>query len=144
MVQDTAMGVVFTEPSGVKPTGGFSDAFLEYDGDVDLRTTVEVTAIEVRALTFDVWGDFGKLVSVEQIYRRDQGATWSFNPRWSDLGAPTRTHTASIMWVHRVRYADGAIRVQVDTSVVEAWRLLTGLQVDDSLLREPILGRSSD
>jgi len=106
MVQDSSLGVVFTEPSGVKRAGV---AGGDYDGDVDLLALKGVRAIEVRALLFNVWREYTMTVSATDVQLREPGATFSYNPRWSDLFAPTSEMQGSIMFVARVLNLDGSI-----------------------------------
>lgn len=106
MVQDSSLGVVFTEPSGVKRAGlGGGD----YDGDIDLLALRGVRAIEVRALLFNVWREYTMTVSATDVQLREPGATFSYNPRWNDLFGPTSEMQGSIMFVARVLNLDGSI-----------------------------------
>jgi len=132
IVQDSTMGVVFTEPSGVYGKGD------DYNGDVDLRAFRDIEAVEVLALTVDVWGDVGKLVSVTRIKREEAGSHWSYDPAWSDIGAPVHRHQASIMWVSRVMYSDRSIRETTFETIAAAWLAFTGREI--KALPEPILG----
>jgi hypothetical protein len=120
VVQDSTMGVVFTEPSGVKVSSP------DYDGDVDLRALTSVVAIEVRALLFNVWGEFAGHVGVTRLVEQRIGETWAMDPRWTEVGAPAGEHRTSIMWIHRVMFGNESI-FEADLAVVEAAaRELTG------------------
>jgi hypothetical protein len=78
MVQDSSLGVIFTEPSGVKRAAGEGELF---DGDIDMRTLGGIRAIEVRSLLFDVWRQYRKTVSSTYVYYYRPQTNFSFNPR---------------------------------------------------------------
>ena len=125
VVQDSTMGVVFTEPSGVKVSSP------DFDGDVDLRALTGVVAIEVRALLFNVWGEHSGYVTVTRLVEQRIGETWAMDPRWTDVDGPAGEHRTSIMWVHRVMFDNESI-FEADLAVVEgAARKLTNRRVPD-------------
>jgi hypothetical protein len=134
VVQDSSLGVVFTEPSGVRPS---ADVY-GLNGDVDLRAIRDVRAVEVRAVTFNVWGEYGKLLSVTRIRNQQAGDEWSYNPSWSDIGAPAHTHRISIMWVHRVMFDDESVTLANPGGLSAAWRFITGEDLGE--MEEPLLG----
>jgi hypothetical protein len=113
VVQDSTMGVVFTEPSGVKMNS------VDFDGDIDLRALRRVVAVEVRALLFNVWGDFVGQVSATRLVETSLGHAWAMDPRWIDLRGPPSEHRASVMWVHRVMFSDESV-LEADLGVVRS------------------------
>jgi hypothetical protein len=120
LVQDSTFGVVFASASGVK-TG--LDSF---EGDFYLRSLESVTAVELRALVFNVWGDPAGYMSVTVLAERGAGESWAVHPRWRDLGAPIREHRTSIVWVHRTMFDDESI-LETDLEAVAAgWSHVTG------------------
>ena len=120
VVQDSTFGLVFAEPSGVKPD-------LEgYDGDVYLRSLQGVSAVEVRALVFNVWGELAGYLGVTVLMELAPGDSWDIHPRWTDVLAPTHEHRTSIMWINRVMFDDESI-LEADTdAVATAWLYVTG------------------
>jgi len=125
VVQDSTMGVVFTEPSGVKVSSP------DYDGDIDLRALTSVVAIEVRALLFNVWGEFAGHVGVTRLVEQRIGETWAMDPRWTEVSAPAGEHRTSIMWIHRVMFGNESI-FEADLAAIEAaTRDLTGRPMPD-------------
>jgi len=120
VVQDSTFGLVFTEPSGVKPNLG------RYDGDVYLRALVGVTAIEVRALVLNVWGELVGYLSVTVLAERQGGDTWDLHPRWPDEQGRTHEHRTSIIWINRVMFDDESILEADMGSVAAAWKHVTG------------------
>lgn len=134
IVQDSTMGVVFTGPSGVKINPP------DYDGDVNLVALTGVVAIEVRALLFNVWGDFTAHVGATRLVAEQIGETWTMDPRWSGVPTPGGDYRTSLMWVHRVMFRDETVFV-ADPAVIEAAvRRLTGAAVPD--IGVPIPGSS--
>lgn len=115
LVQDTALGVVFHKPSGVKTTSGA----LEYDGDIELIALVAIDAVEVVAWLFNVWGERTGSVSRTAIHRRDAGDKFDLDDaRWSEKDDPIYKHFGSIMFVSRVLYEDGTV-VEADQVLLE-------------------------
>ncbi|MBM4184667.1 MAG: hypothetical protein FJ207_10730 [Gemmatimonadetes bacterium] len=102
LVQDSTFGVVFSQGSGVKADiSGFA-------GDLYLRSLAGVRAVEVRALVFNLWGDFIDQLSATVLVDRGPGETWEFHPVWSSESSP-RDHRTSIVWVNRVMFDDQSI-----------------------------------
>lgn len=128
-VQDSTMGVVFTEPSGVKMNSA------EYDGDIDLRALKRVIAVEVRALLFNVWGDYTGQVTATRLVQAGEGQGWAMDPRWVDMERPAAEHRTSVTWIHRVMFADETT-IQAQPEVLrDAVERLTGKSL-------PELGRA--
>ena len=133
MVQDSTFGLVFTQPSGVKPD------LQSYDADVYLRALESVAAVEVRALVFNVWGELAGYLGVTVLMERTAGESWDVHPRWRDVKAPTHEHRTSIMWIHRVMFDDESILEADIAPVAAAWVFVTGSEFnglpEESLLR---------
>jgi hypothetical protein len=125
VIQDSTMGVVFTEPSGVKANPP------NYDGDVDLRALTRIVAVEVRALLFNVWGDFTGQVTTTRLLDAKLGEAWAMDPRWVDLPRSSNEHQTSIMWVHRAMYEDETWSEAAQNVISEAIRLVTGSDIID-------------
>lgn len=100
VIQDSTMGVVFTEPSGIKTTQRL------YDGDLDVQALRTIRAIKTRSATFTVWREFTGVIGVTSIRRRQPGENFNFDPVWRDIADPPHTHFISITWIHRVYYED--------------------------------------
>jgi hypothetical protein len=120
VVQDSTFGLVFTQPSGVKPEVD------SYESDVYLRALQNVRAIEVRSLVFNVWGDLAAYLGMTVLVEGRTGASWDLHPRWVIPGAPTHEHRTSVMWVHRVMFEDESV-LEVDLDPIRAaWSHVTG------------------
>lgn len=103
MVQDSSLGIVFRKRSGIKGSG------RSLDGDIDLEALTNVRAIEIRAVTFNVWREFTGTVSGTWGGWREAGDTFSYNPLWTDYLSPGHKQLISIIFVARVLYEDGSI-----------------------------------
>ena len=132
VVQDSTLGLVFAAPSGVKPD------VEAYDGDVHLRSLQGVTAVEVRALVFNVWGELTGYLGVTVLIELEAGDAWDSQPRWADVLATAHAHRTSIMWINRVMFDDESILEADMAPVATAWSYVTGSEFDglpeDSLL----------
>jgi hypothetical protein len=125
LVQDSTFGVVFSQPSGVK--GGIGG----YVGDLYLLALENVRAVEVRALIFNVWGEFEGQLAVTVLVDRGGGERWEIHPTWSPASAPLHEHRTSILWINRVMFDDEAV-VEADMApVAGAWEHVTGSDFDD-------------
>lgn len=119
VVQDSTFGLLFTEPSGVKPD------IDSYDGDIYLRALQSIRAIEVRALVFNVWGDLSGYLSMTVLMEGNAGAGWDLHPEWPAEGGPTHEHRTSIMWIHRVMFEDESILEADADPIGAAWSHVT-------------------
>ena len=132
VVQDSTLGLVFAKPSGVSPD-------LEtYSGDVYLRSLQGVTAVEVRALVFNIWGELAGYLGATVLIELEAGDAWDIHLRWGDVLATTHAHRTSIMWINRVMFDDESILKADMAPVATAWSYVTGSEFDglpeDSLL----------
>ncbi len=133
MVQDSTIGLVFSRPSGVK-------ADLEsYAADVYLRALNAVTAVEIRALAFSVWGEPTSYLGVTVLAERGPGEDWEFHPRWREVRESPQGHRTSIIWINRVMFEDESVWEADTEPVAAAWRFATGSEFtglpEDELLR---------
>lgn len=131
VVQDSTFGVVFAQPSGLR---GEIDS---YTGDLYLRALAGVTAVEVRALVFNVWGDPAGHLAVTVLVERGAGERWEIHPRWSDVEGPPHEHRTSIVWIHRVMFDDESILEADMTPVARAWEHITPLDFEGLVDERP-------
>jgi hypothetical protein len=120
MVQDSTFGVVFADASGVK--GGLGS----HVGDLYLRALANVRAVEVRALVFNVWGEYSGHLAVTVLVDRGAGERWEIHPSWTDVPAPVHEHRTSIVWINRVMFDDESILEADLAPVGRAWEHVTG------------------
>jgi hypothetical protein len=132
VVQDSTFGVVFSQPSGVK--GGIGG----YVGDLYLGALTDVRAIEVRALVFNIWGEYAGHLAVTVLVDRAAGERWEIHPSWSGVTAPLHEHRTSIVWINRVMLADQSV-VEADLAPVgRAWEHVTGTDFEGLTDEPPI------
>jgi len=133
VVQDSAFGLVFTDPSGVKPD------VESYDADIYVRALQDILAVEVRSLVFNVWGELSGYLATTVLMEGRAGESWDLHPRWQADAAPTYEHRTSIMWVHRVMFEDESVLEAALDPIAAAWSHVTGSTFDglpeESLLR---------
>lgn len=123
VVQDPSFSVIFGNPSGVRGEPG------AYEGEISLRASREIRAIEIRALVFDVWNELADYLTFTVLDERQAGESWSLQPQWSDESGPDE-HRTSILWVHRVMLEDETI-VEADGGLVgSAWSAVTGTEFE--------------
>jgi hypothetical protein len=119
LVQDSTFGVVFAQPSGVKGDIG------SYSSDLFLRALAGVRAVEVRALVFDIWGDYTDYLAVTVLVDRGAGESWEIHPLWPAEN-PAHEHRTSIVWVNRVLFDDES-QLEADLGpIARAYELVTG------------------
>lgn len=130
MVQDSSLGVVFREPSGVK----FNTRDYEYDGDIDLKSLVGIHAVEVRVVTFNVWREVSGTGSTTRILLSEDDNNFNLDPRWD--GSNLHKHYYSITYISKVRYADGTV-VEADIDpVLRTARRISGDITEEQLVPE--------
>ncbi|MGE0160127.1 MAG: hypothetical protein AB7T31_12020 [Gemmatimonadales bacterium] len=120
MVQDSTFGVVFAQASGVK--GGIGS----YVGDLYLRALTDVRAVEVRALLFNIWGEYEGHLAVTVLVDRGRGEQWEIHPSWSDVTVPLHEHRTSIAWINRVMFDDQSVHQADVATIARAWEHVTG------------------
>jgi hypothetical protein len=132
VVQDSTFGVVFSQPSGVK--GGIGG----YVGDLYLGALDEVRAVEIRALVFNIWGEYAGHLAVTVLVDRAAGERWEIHPTWSGVTAPLHEHRTSVVWVNRVMFEDESVRQADLAPVGRAWEHVTGTEFE-GLANEPAI-----
>jgi hypothetical protein len=120
MVQDSTFGVVFAQPSGVK--GGIGG----YAGELFLEARANVRAVEVRALAFNLWGEYAGHLAVTVLVDRGEGERWEIHPTWAAPNIPMHEHRTSIVWINRVMFDDESVLEADLAPVGRAWEHVTG------------------
>lgn len=113
-------------PVSIEGTPGVTTAYVsrEYGGDYryrakfTLQTREAIQAVQVRFLTFDVWGEHVRVLSYEEVAdvkantKKDVTGEWALHSE-NDV----EKHYASIGYIARVRLADGRV-VEAPTDLV--------------------------
>jgi hypothetical protein len=134
MVQDSTSGVVFTSPSGV------SADLTGYEAQVHVQAVQDVKAVEIRSLSFNVWGELSAYLGATVLTERAAGERFDIHPRWRDVDAPTHEHRTTIVWIHRVMLGDESVREAGLEPIAGAWAHVTGGSLER--LPEGILHRA--
>lgn len=94
----------------------------EYRADVSIHALEPLSAIEVRFVLFDIWGEFLKTLSLTEVQDVPAGATVKFDPSWNLYSENEASEIyASIAYVARVRTQSGKIfEANYDPIVAEA------------------------
>jgi hypothetical protein len=118
-------------PVDLDGTPGVSTVYVrkEYSGEYNYRakfrinTTQPIKAIEVRFLTFDVWGNHVRTLSSEDVVDIAAGVTKELQGSWSLYSEnDVERHYASIAFIARIRLEDGHVLVAPTDAVVEEAR----------------------
>lgn len=87
---------------------GYSGNYL-YTADFEIEVTEPVTAIEIRFITFDVWGERGKSLVMTEIQDYAAG-THKLSGKWNLYSENEASeYYASVAYVARVRTKDGKV-----------------------------------
>ncbi len=100
----------------------YRDGYV-YRADFDVRATEALSAIEIRFLTFDLWGEHVKTLSETEIVDFEAGEIVELSPRWNLFSEnECSEHYASIAYVARVRTSTGQVLYADPTVVIEEAR----------------------
>jgi hypothetical protein len=93
-----------------------------YQADFELEAKKDISALEVRFLVFDVWGNHVRTLTFEDVADHKAGSVVSLKGSWNLYSEnEVEKHYASIAYVARVRLADGKIiEAPIDAVVEEA------------------------
>ena len=111
-IHDAAMPVEIEGTPGVDTiyvSEKYSGSY-QYEVKGKIRTNTAVSAFELRFLTFDVWGNHSRTLSLEEVRDMKPGDTFDLKGQWSLYSEnEAEQHYASIGFVARVRLADGRV-----------------------------------
>jgi hypothetical protein len=107
------------------PGGAYSSGSYSYVASVPLRARDSLSAVEVRFILFDIWGDFIKTLSETEVEDVPAGAQRTFTPGWRVWDEnEVSEHYASLAYVARVRTAAGRVyEANPEAIVAEARKL---------------------
>lgn len=111
-VQDPIMPVEFKSAVGIKTNHIFGSDIGDYEYSAVLQLTARqpVSAVEVRFMLFDIWGQNKRNLVVTEILDMAPGITREFNPKWRiSAEGEAAQHYASIAYISRVRTKDGKV-----------------------------------
>jgi hypothetical protein len=111
----------------------YSSGGYEYEAHFSVLASESLSAIEIRFLTFDLWGEHVKTLSDTEIRDFNAGEEVELSPRWNIFSEnECSEHYASITYIARVRTSTGQV-LYADPSVVieEALRFSNQFTSDD-------------
>ena len=116
IINHKRLPVVLSGSAGVKTvyherTSGYSGEY-EYLALPKLTFSIPVSAIEIRFILFNIWGERTKSLVTTEIKEFAPGITYDLAPSWNIYSEnETSEFYASIAYVARIRTADGRILV---------------------------------
>lgn len=125
-VHDPDMPVAFKNPIGLRTIYTLRDGIVgeyEYSAVVHLTARQSISAVEVRFLLFDIWGQNAKSLVMTEIADLAPGTTKELHPKWR-LSSESEVvqHYASIAYISRVRTQDGRVLAANTDFVLEQAR----------------------
>lgn len=98
----------------------YGDRSYKYAARVGITAVESLTAVEVRFIVFDVFGDRVRVLSMSEVTDIAAGTTKNFVPQWSIYSEnEAQDHYASIGYVARVRTQAGRV-IEADLTPVLA------------------------
>ena len=126
VIQKQMSGLAMPCNAGVKTGKTFNGHSYDWEYSVRsvLRTSVGLAAIEIRHLTFDVWGDHVRTLSATEIADKEADSLVVTDGTWKIFTDNEPWHFyASISYVAQIRTSDGKVlKANYDAVVREAQR----------------------
>jgi len=136
-INDDSLPVVISDTVGVKTIykegSGYSSGDYQYVSEYSVSAKEAVSAIEIRFITFDIWGNYSRNLSSTEIVDMAVGTSKKFNPSWSVFSEnEVSEFYASIAYIAQVRTQSGKV-IKADPSVIlaEAKKFSTKFSEDD-------------
>ena len=96
----------------------YSSGSYKYSAEYTITTKEALSAVEVRFLTFDIWGDHSRNLSATDIIDMDAGGTKKFDGKWNVYSEnEVSEYYASIAYIAQVRTKSGRV-IKADPKVV--------------------------
>lgn len=131
-------------PADIVGTTGVKLAFITdeffYTAAWAIQTKEALTAVEVRFLLFDIWGNHMETLSTTKVTDFNDGGKLEFSGRWRH-GVDAAEFYASIAYVARIRTKDGrVVNGDVRTVLEEARKFSKKFMPQDLEPKEPKKG----
>lgn len=119
-IHDDSLPVDIVGTTGVNTAYG--DRKYQYGAEYSIKTKEAISAIEVRFLTFDIWGNHVRNLSATGIQDVKAGVTQKFDAKWNEYSENrVSEYYASIAYIAQVRTADGrVVKANPETVLKEA------------------------
>jgi len=134
-IHDNALPVELVGTPGVTTVfkSGRGSGSYEYSANFSIQANDTLSAIEVRFLIFDIWGNHVKTLSASEIVDIKPGVKSDFNGAWNLFSEnDAERHYASIAYVARVRTQAGKVIDANPAAVIdEAKKFAKKFSADD-------------
>jgi hypothetical protein len=136
-VHDDAIPADLVGTAGVKTIfekeGQYSRGDYKYTADYAVKLSQDLVAIEVRFLTFDIWGNLQKSFSTTEIADLKSGDTRRFDAKWNVFSeSEVSEYYASIAYIAQVRTKSGrVIKADPKTVIQEAQKFSAKFNASD-------------
>jgi len=107
-IHDDSLPVDIEGTTGVNTSYG--DRKYQYNAEYIIKTKEAISAVEVRFLTFDIWGNNVRNLSATDIQDVKADVTQNFDATWHEYSENRVSEFyASIAYIAQVRTADGRV-----------------------------------
>ena len=131
VVNDEKMPAKIVRYDGVDTTYDLEDRRWLYEADFELEFTEAISAVEVRIIPFNIWGEKDRTLTSTEIEDFSVG-TQTMSSKWRSSESDSIKHFASIAYVYAVRTPDGRVlRTNQELVVQEAKFLSNKFSVSD-------------
>lgn len=133
-MNDNSLLVKITETIGVSVTYWSDSVKFRYSSSYELIPVEDLSAIEIRFLLFNVWGEHVKNLSATYVQDFTAGKPYFFeNQKWSlPTSSEAEAYYASIAYVARVRTKSGKVISANNQYIIEeAQKFSSGFSESD-------------
>lgn len=121
-VHDNSIPVAISGTAGVKtiyePGRNYSSGSYKYTTEFSITPSEAISAFEVRFLTFDIWGDHVRNLSMTEISDMPSGVAKKIDGKWNVYSEnEVSEYYASIAYIAQVRTVSGQV-IKADPKVV--------------------------
>jgi hypothetical protein len=107
-IHDDSLPVDIVGTTGVNT--GYEDSNYKYEAVYKIKTKEAISAIEVRFLTFNIWGEHVKNLSTTDIEDVKAEVAKNFDAKWVEYSEHrVAEYYASIAYIAQIRTADGRV-----------------------------------
>jgi len=118
--------------------GRYSSGGFRYKANYTIKVLKPLSAIEIRFLTFDIWGDHIRNLSSTQIIDLKEGETHDFDGKWNVFGENEASdYYASIAYIAQVRTKTGKVIKADPKTVIEEARKFSAKFAESDLESKP-------
>lgn len=113
-IHDTSILADFAGTPGIflnyESSTKYSSGGYKYKAQYEITPIEDLYSIEVRFITFNIWGERKSNLSATEVMDLKAGKTYKFEPTWKESSENEASrYYASIMYIARTRTKDGKI-----------------------------------